>query len=246
MVCSQEIVSETPTPADESLEVEKLKLQIEELKLENQRLDLQIKTLQLGTPQSTPATKTPTKEEKKDDRGYAADMAEKAQDLAKQYAADETKVVFDFSNGEIWYKGIRNKLNDFNGFCADQKWKVNTQFVKYDINGDSLNRVQFHNMYLERYSMQSRGVFVYKPPAQDGDFLFATPEGVQNDSAFGDFRNQFETKYFKFDKEDNKDGFRILRFKHSPDFLAFDDVLEVWFDKNDHFYQLKWGMLDKK
>ncbi len=111
-------------------------MQIEELKLENQRLELQIKTIQLGTPQETPGQKTQS-EEKKDNKRVAADMASKAEDLAKQNALDEHLVVLDFTNGEIWYKGIRNKLNDFAGFSADQKWKVDPQFLKYDINGDS-------------------------------------------------------------------------------------------------------------
>jgi hypothetical protein len=246
MVWGQETPTENPITGSDSLEVEKLKLQIEELKLENQRLELQIKTIQLGTPQETPETKIISKEEKKDDKRVAADMAAKAEVLAKANAMDEHLVVLDFSNGEIWYKGIRNKLNDFLPFCEDQKWKVNSQFIKYDINGDSLSRYRHQNMYLDRYAMQSRGVFVFEIPASSDDFKFVTPEGVQADSSFGDFRNNFQTQYFNFDKEDKQNNFRILRFKHSPDFLTFDDVLEFWFDKEDHLQKVKWGMLDKK
>lgn len=243
---SQAAPTETPVMGTDSLEVEKLNLQIEELKLENQRLELQIKTIQLGIPQETPGQQTQKKDEKKDNERIAADMAAKAEDLAKQNAADEHLVVLDFTNGEIWYKGIRNKLNDFAGFSADQKWKVDAQFVKYDINGDSLNRFQHQNMYLDRYSAQSRGVFVFEAPSKDDDFKFITPEGVQNDSLFGEFRNRFETDYLTFDSEKKDKGFRILRFKHKAGFLGFDDVLEFWFDKDDHFQKLKWGMLDKK
>lgn len=243
---SQGIPTETPIVGTDSLEVEKLKLEIEQLKLENQRLELQIKTIQLGTPQEPPGPLAQNKEEKKEGGRIAADMASKSEDLAKQNMADEHLVVLDFTNGEIWFKGIRNKLNDFAGFCADQKWKVDPQFVKYDINGDSLNRFQHQNMYLDRYSAQARGVFAFEIPSKVEDFKFVTPEGVQNDSPFGDFRNHFETDYFTFDNERKDKGLRILRFKHKAGFLGFDDVLEFWFDKDDHFQKLKWGMLDKK
>ncbi len=94
--------------------------------------------------------------------------------------------------------------------------------------------------------MQSRGVFVFEVPANADDFKFITPEGVQNDSPFGDFRNHFETDYFTFDNERKDKGFRVLLFKHKAGFLGFDDVLEFWFDKSDYFQKLKWGMLDAK
>ncbi|HJT23185.1 MAG TPA: hypothetical protein VJ873_01315 [bacterium] len=246
----------TASPASDSLEVEKLKLEIERLKLENQRLQLEIKTLQLGnpntpSPDNTPgmpaATPTPNPQQTdKDKKHYAADMAVKAEALAKENAQNEKLVVLDFTNGEIWYKGVRSKMNDFKLFCSDQNWEMHPEFIKNDINGDSLYRYRHQNMYLDRYDMQSRGVFGFEAPEKDGDFTFLTPEMVTDKSGYGDIRNHFETAYFTFDKEDKDKGFKILRFKHTADFLGFDDVILVWFDKKGNFVKLRWGMLDKK
>ncbi len=240
----------TPTPGD-SLQVEKLELEIEKLKLENERLKLEMKSLQIGngTAVAVPVegtSPTPSPTPAKKDARFALDMAAKAEALAKENANDEHKVVLDFSNGEFWYKGVRSKMNDFKVFCSDEKLNVKPLFLKYDINGDSMNRFQYRNLYLDIYSMQSRGVFNLEAPKKDGDFAFVTPESPGTGSSFGDFRNHFETAYFTFDKEDRQKGFRILRFKHTAGFLGFDDVLEFWFDKKDDFVSLKWGMLDKK
>lgn len=242
---------ETPTASDDSLEVEKLKLQIEELKLENQRLQLQIKTMQLGTSAGNPTTlpSTPTVTPTPVDKGgkkVAKDMAEKAEALAQQYASDDRKVVLDFSNGEMYYKGVHYDIMDFNGFCEDQKWGEKPKFVKYDISGDSMYRYQYHNMSLSRYDAQTLGVFTVEAPQNDGDFTFITPETVTETSRFYDFRNHFETAYFKFSEERKQDGYRVIRFRHYVDFLGFDDVLEFWFDTKDNFAKLKWGTLDKK
>ncbi len=242
---------ETPMAGDDSLEVEKLKLQIEELKLENQRLQLQIKTMQLGTTAGNPTTlpSTPTVTPTPVDKGgkkIAKDMAEKAEALAQQYASDDHKVVLDFSNGVMYYKGAHYDIMDFNGLCEDQKWGVKPKFVKYDIAGDSMYRYQYDNMSLNRYDAQTLGVFTFEAPRNDGDFTFVTPETVTETSRFYDFRNDFETAYFKFSEERKQDGYRVIRFRHYVDFLGFDDVLEFWFDTKDNFAKLKWGTLDKK
>lgn len=235
----------------DSLEVEKLKLQIEELKLENQRLELQIKTLQIGAPlanvmPSTPTfTPTPVKKEEAAKK-IAEDMRDKAGDLAKQNASDEHKVVLDFLNGEMWYKGVHYQMSDFAGLCMDQNFKSKKTFLKYDVGGDSEYQYQYRNMYLNRYEGQSKGVFVLEAPQSSDDFTFITPETVSNTSSFSDFRKLFETAYYNFGDERREGKFRVLRFRHGADFLGWDDVLEFWFDKNDNFAKLKWGMLDKK
>lgn len=258
---SQDTLSPTPGAAEDSLEVEKLKLQIEQLKLENQKLELQKKIIQMettpGTSNSVPApmgtsnvntTPVPTLSPTPDKEGkqIAKDMAEKAKALADQNPNDEHQFVLDLSNGVFWYKGVHYYMNDFKDLCDDQKWKKSQKFLKYDLNGDSSYRYQYKNIYLDRYTMDRRGVFNFEAPKGDDGFIFTTPEGVTNFSRFGAFKNRFETAYFTFDREDKKDGFRILRFKHSEGFLGFDDVLEFWFDNKDNFALLKWGMLDRK
>lgn len=248
LALGQEKDSATPAAISDSLMVEKLKLQIEQLKLENQRLELQIKTLQMGNIDKTPTptikpTSTPADYAWKK---FAKDMADKAQALSEQNAAEEHKLVLDFSNGEMWYKGVHYKIANFKDLCEDQKWKASDKFLRYDINGDSLYRRQFQNMYFEIYGMQTRGVFVMEAPKNDGDFSFITPETITEKSGFWDFRKLFETAYFIYDKEDKQKGCRVIRFKHPAGFLGFDDVLEFWFDNKDNFVKLRWGLLDKK
>jgi len=241
---------ETPTPGEDSLAVEKLKLQIEELKLENQRLQLQIQSLQLESPanHSTPTvvpTPTPV-DKKKEGEKVAKDMEEKAKVLAQQYATDEHQFILDFSNGVMYYKGIHYRMSDFKDLCDDLHWGVKPAFVKFDIGGDSMNRYRYRNVYLDRYSSQTRGVLVFEAPKNANDFIFVTPETANSASSFVDYRNLFETAYYTFDKERKEDGYRVLRFHHPEGFLGFDDVLEFWFDNKDNFVRLKWGMLDKK
>jgi hypothetical protein len=239
--------AQSPTfTTQQDLEVEKLKLEIERLKLENQRLQLQIQSLQMAKPEEKTEEKKEKKDEKKEQNRLAADMAAKSEELAKQNASDESKIVLDFTNGEIWYKGVRNKMNDFAQLCRDEKWNVKPDFVKFDINGDSMKRYKYQNLYLDRYDYQDKGVFVYEAPQKAGDFSFGTPEGVNQDSSVGEIRNRFETDYFTFEKERNDKDMRILRFKHKVGWLAFDEVLEFWFDQKGRLQKVKWGMLDKK
>lgn len=237
----------------DGLEVEKLKLEIERLKLENQRLQLQIKTMQVESDtdgsttdksagDSSPSKTAAAKEEKK----VIKILASKVADLAKENAKEEHKVVLDFNRGEIWYKGVHYKLNDFRGLCSDQNWELKPQFLKYDVGGDSLSRFRYRNMYLDRYAMQSTGVFVIEKPASGENFSFITPESLTETSAFGDFRNGVGAPYFIFDREEKDKGTRMLRFKHGAGFLGYDDVLEVYFDTEDHFTKFRWGLLDKK
>ena len=241
---------DTSTPGTDSLEVEKLKLEIERLKLENQRLELRIKTLQMGEPteSSTPSvTSTPTPADKdKQMKQLAAEMAEKAEALAKQNAGEEHKVVLDFTNGEIWYKGVHYKIKDFKRLCHDQKWNMTSTFIKHDISGDDLYRYQYRNLYFDRYNMQTKGDFALEAPKGGEDFSFITPEMVGNTSGFVDFRNEFASVYFVSLKERNENNFRVLPFKHGAAFLGYDDLLEFWFDNKDNFAKLRWGILDKK
>jgi len=241
---------DTPTPIQDGasgLEVEKLKLEIERLKLENQRLELQIQSLQMGKAVETPVAKTEEKKDKKkEDKRVAADMVIKSEDLAKENESNEKTVVLDFTNGEAWYKGVRNKINDFRQFCEDQKWTVRGEFLKYDINGDSEERYRYENMYLDRYGLQSRGVFVFEISHGPNDFGFTTPEGINQDSSFGEVRNRLESKYFTLDREYKEKDMTVLRFKHSAGYLSFDDILEFRFDKEDKLQKIMWGLLDKK
>jgi len=238
--------STTPTQAVDNFQVEKLQLEIERLKLENQRLQLQIQTLQMAPTPETKVDKSDAEQEKKEVKKLSVEMKYKAEDLAKQNAYDDHMVILDFSNREIWYKGVRAKVDDFARVCSDQKWKEDEKFLKYDMNGDSLTRYRHQNMYLDRYGMQPSGVFVFEAPVSTDDFRFVSPEGVQLESSFSDIRNRFESPYFKFANEDKDKDMKILRFKHGGDLLGFADVVEFWFDSSDHFVKLKWGLLDKK
>jgi hypothetical protein len=94
--------------------------------------------------------------------------------------------------------------------------------------------------------MQPKGVFVFEVSPNPEYFAFVTPEEITQDSSFGDIRNKFESKYFTIDNEYKDKGMKILRFKHTTEFLSFDDVLEFWFDQKDKLQKVKWGILDKK
>jgi hypothetical protein len=248
-----------PSPStaisSQDLEVEKLKLEIERLKLENERLQLQIQTLKInGSDAPTPAdkdagTKEGAKEDKKDGKSSEKTIGErqkKSEELAKQFAGNEKMVVLDFTNGEIWYKGIRYSIYQFTHLAADVNWQVKSAFVKYDLNGDSCYRYRHNNLYLDRYQGIPKGVFYYESPAKTADLNFITPEGIDQDSTRGAIRNRFETPYFTFDYERKEKESQVLRYKHGNGFLAFDDVLEFWINKQGKIELIKWGWLDKK
>jgi len=234
--------------SNESLEIEKLKLQIEQLKLENQRLQLKVKTLEIGGATENAgfsATPTPVDHEK-EMRRIQKETGDKAAALAKENEGFPEKVVLDLCNGEIWSKGVHYNIPNLHGLFEDRKWDYQTNFLKNDINGDAENRYRYRNLFLDRYEMQSRGVLTLEAPTAATDISFVMPEGITELSVFGDIRNKLETPYYRFDHEEKKDGVRMLCYKHGADFLGYDDVLEVYFDKNDHFLKLRWGMLDKK
>ena len=262
----------TPTPVQD-LEIEKLKLEIEKQKLENQKLQLQ---LQLQSLESNDATgkgtepkesgaelKSKPNEENKDqsvkDRSkssfgrakvdakeLALEVSGQAEELAQKTASEEKTIVLDFTNGEIWYKGVRYPLSFITQLYEDQKWNSAPKFLKYSIGGDSRMRYGHENFYVDRYLDDKIGVFVYQASDKPGSFSFVTPEGVTQDSGSGVIRNRFETAFFTFDNKHMEKDLKVLRFKHVHDMLSFDDVLEFWFDKNDKLVEVKWGLLDKQ
>lgn len=237
--------SKAPVTA-ETLEVEKLKLEIEQLKLENQRLQLQIKTLQVTAAVERPSmTPTPLSKEA-EIKNYAKEMASKSEQLAKENMSDDRKIVLDLTNSEIWYKNTHYKLPKLSGLFQGQNWSFKSKFIKNDLNGDSQYRYQYRNMFLDKYDSQKNGVFFFESPVRESDFTFVTPEGLTDASSFVDFRNKFETSYYRFDHEEKQGDIRLLQFKHGADFLGFDDVLEIYFDKNDRFLKIRSGILDKK
>ncbi len=240
----------TPTMAQE-LEVEKLKLEIERLKLENERLQLQIQGLKMGNvenqdSQSNGKKAEDKKQEKKPEKNVILEMTRKSEELSKQFSDNEKMVVLDFTNGDIWFKGTRYSIYQFKHLCDDEKWGCKGKFVKMDINGDSCYRYQYNNLYLDRYQSLPKGIFIYESKKSPADLEFITPEGINQDSPKGAVRNRFETPYFNFDNERTEKESKVLRYKHGNGFLAFDDVLEFWIDKNGKIEFVKWGWLDKK
>ena len=79
-------------------------------------------------------------------------------------------------------------------------------------------------------------------PQKAGDFQVMTPEGISFDSTDGDARNAFQGLYFNYDGQSDKDGLNYIKYKHSRG-LAFDDLLEVYFNKPGKIVRLRYGVL---
>lgn len=72
-----------------------------------------------------------------------------------------------------------------------------------------------------------------------------TPDGVTFDSSVGDVRNAFQSIYFAYDGQEDRDGLKVIRYVHGRG-LSFSDKLEILLDKEGKIKVIRYGVLDEK
>ena len=142
-------------------------------------------------------------------------------------------------------KGVRYGLHDLFTLAEDLKWPMSKKLESRKSSGSSRNLYRIKNLSLLRYEDESRGIVELKPPLKEGDLRILTPEGVSFDSGVGDVRNAFQSIYFTYDSQDDRNGLKVLRYGHGRG-LSFSDQLEVLMDKEGKIKAFRYGVLDEK
>jgi hypothetical protein len=241
-VVSKAVVSPTTvTLSQQEMELEKLRLEKEKLELEVEKLKLQAT---LGPSTVTKAEKLSDSEKQANSEKFQTGYSTQAQTLAQQHKDEADLLVADFVNSELWYKGTRYGMNEWESLAGNQGWKVSTSLDSRDPGGHARKLRSYRNVSLLRYESRERGILVFKAPANEGDFRLLTPENLSFASAQEDVRNSFKNEYFKFDKQKrNKNGI-VLRYVHNSS-LQFDDKIEISFDKAGKMTGIRYGVLDE-
>lgn len=239
-------VTPTMTPTFEStmaaLEAEKKKLEIERIELENEKLKMEMEKTKI---QETPVLSGDDlkAQEKKQLADYQETLEKKSENLAKENKDKEDLLVLDFVDAEVWFKGVKYSINEWDILTDDQKWKARKYMDKRDPWGNERNVCAVHNASLMKYVNRSRGIFTVGPITKEGDFHFLTPEGISFESSEGDVRNAYQGLYFKINGEHREKELKIVKFKHSNG--DFDDKLEIGFNKDGKLTQIRFGVLDE-
>lgn len=249
--CAQRPWAQTVTPQSTpsgpiSLQIEEDKLEIEKLKLENEKLQLETEKIKLLNAQTPVPAKTLSKEDSKEDlKVYQGEVSKKAGELAKANEDKENTLVLDLVNGEVWNKGVRYNLHELYTLFQDRGWKPTRKMNGRDPSGHPRYLDQYRNISLLRYENRDRGIITVSAPSSPEDFDILTPEGISFASTNGDARNAFQNMYYTYDRQVEEGGLHVLRYSHSRG-LAFDDKLEVFYDKTDKIVKLKYGVLDER
>jgi hypothetical protein len=245
-------VNPTPAPTltSSGLELEKTKLEIEKLQLENEKLKLEMDKMRFQatlTPGSGNSSENHDNGPKKDEKiaAYLEDETKKAQELAAQNKDKDDLLIVDFVNAEGWYKGVRYGLHDFYTLAADRKWAISKKVDERKSTGVARNLYGIKNFSLLRYEDKDRGIIEMTPPLKEGDLRILTSEGISFDSSADDVRNAFQNIYFKYEGQDSRDGFKVIRYEHGRG-LSFSDKLEVWIDIEGKIKTIRFGVLDEK
>ena len=239
------LLAAAPDPAASgSQDIERLKLEIEKQKLENEKLQLEVEKMKV---QATAVPPAPLGKEEKASRKEMriAERVIQSEELAKRNADDETRMVFDFTNGEVWYKGVRHSMNDMPELMDREKWTEKRTLVRRNGNGVGKYRLAHLNISAIKYEGKERGVFVWEAPGEAGGFQFDAPEGFSSESPYSEIRNKVENEYFTYDKQSKKKKIRILRYKNKKGRMTWDDKLNFWFDADDRLVKVEWGVLDE-
>lgn len=216
------------------------------MQLENEKLQLEMEKLKAQATQTT-VIKEPrmTKEDlaaKMQD--YQLQLAKKSEALATANKDKENLLILDFTNEEVWYKGIRYGMTEWNILATNQNWKVKRLLDKRDGSGYERVRYRFRNVSSLKYETRTRGIFEVMEAKTGDDLRFLTPEGLSFDSTEGDVRNAYTGIYFKSDGIHREKDLKIVKFKHSHD-LDFDARLEIGFNKEGKLVQIRYGVLDE-
>jgi hypothetical protein len=250
------------TPVSQDSSIERMRLENERMKLENDRLKMQIEREKLKA--KTAATTKPPKADVKEvqenqpivvssPKKYIgleigrirSEASADSQAKAEEIKDDATRVVLDFTNGELWYKGVRSSMNDFPELAKREGWKTKTRVEKRRSNGYAKQRTTYKNLSAAKYEMRDKGTFTWTASLEEGALAFDTPEGVSSESSYDEFRNNYENTYFTYEKSKSRDGLTWLFFKHRVDFKNWSEKLQFGFDKEGKLARIDWGILDE-
>jgi hypothetical protein len=224
-------------------------MELEKLRLEKEKLELEVEKLKL---QATLGPSTETKKEKpsKADKKellekFQSDYSAQAQTLAQQHKDEADLMVLDLVNSEIWYKGTRYGIHEWESLAGNQGWKLSKRVDSRDSGGHARYLYRYLNNSLLRYEGRNRGVWTFQAPSKDGDFRFLTPEGLSFTSLQEDVRNAFKNDYFEFERQKRDKHGMLLRYVHKVNW-QFDDKLEVSFGLDGKMSGLRYGVLDER
>jgi hypothetical protein len=246
-LCSDANAAAPPTPEPS---LKKMELQNEKMKLENERLKLEIEKMKVekeNAPEKSGIVVAPSAKKaiKMEAERLQNESAQACAALAEAAKADLSKVILDFNNGELWYKGVRSSLNDFHELVKREEWKSTRSVDKRNSHGYGFVRDTYRNISAGKYEHKKRGAFTWTASAEEGAFSFETPEGLTNESSYDDFRNKFEGPYYAYDGSGYKSKMSFLRFKHKVKFTEFGEKVRFWFDKEKRLVKVEWGVLDE-
>jgi hypothetical protein len=243
--------AQTSTPVTDSttaIQQEKDKIELEKLQLEDAQLKLKLMQAQAQLSPVPTATAQPVKltgdQEKLALEELKETESKKAEVLAKE-AKEKTDVfILDFINAEIWYKGNRFSIYDFNNMVLDQNWKLTKKLDERDAGGHARNLFTYQNANLLKYEHRDRGIFFMTMAAQSGDFDFLTTDGVSFRSSSSDVRTLVNNsnRYFVYDSQGWDKDQKILKYRHGEG-LGFNDQVEFWFDKHGTMTKVRFGTL---
>jgi hypothetical protein len=230
-----------------AIQQEKEKIELEKLQLEDAQLKLKlIQAQQQLSPMPTP-TPQPVVNNSDQAKKALEDLkiaeSKKAEALAKE-AKEKTDVfILDLVNNEIWYKGVRYGMFEFQNLAADQNWKVAKTVDERDPSGHARYLYAYQNAALLKYENKDQGIFSMKMAAETGDMDFLTPEGLSFRSSTGDVRDNSPSAYFKYDSQRPEKDQKVLKYVSAENFLGFDVQVEFWFNRHDKMTQIRCGLL---
>jgi hypothetical protein len=241
--------SETPIAESDTgntaIQQEKEKIELEKLQLEEAELKLKLMKAQAQlSPVPTPTPQPNNNSEQLKQALDAFKLAEsnKAEALAKDNKDKTDLLVLDLVNSEVWYKGIRYGMYEFNNLVIDQGWKLAQKVDERDPQGHARNLFTYQNVSLLKYENRDRGIFFMKAPLNTGDMDFLTPEGVSFASSNGDVRTNSENAYFTYDSQGEEKNQKVLKYRHGGG-LGFNDQVQFWFDRQGKMTQIRYGVL---
>jgi len=242
----------TPTTVSstaQDFELEKLRLEKEKLQLEIEKLKLQSATGAVA-PAIQPAQGGVWKSAKEAKRAFLdqflQEYSERAKEVAQQRKDEGDLLVLDFMNAEVWYRGTRYGIHEWEMLVGNQEgWKLGKDVLMRDATGKARVSYECKNVTLLRYDGRKRGILTFLAPASDGDFRMVTPEGLSFESRQEDLRNAFKNEYLEYEGQKRNKGQMTLRYKRKMSW-QFADKLEVRFDVDGKMRELRYGVLDER
>ncbi len=243
-------VAATPIPGGSGIQNSQ-DFELEKLRLEKQKLELEVEKMRLQTGANAQSAAPPKREKSYDKNLRKIEQEElrresfkQSQALAQQHKDEADLLVVDFTNGQVWYKGVPYGAYEWEMLAENQGWKVQTTVVARDVGGHARKLYRYQNGSILRYEGRDRGIWTLEAPASDGDLRVLMTENLSFQSRQEDFRSQFTNGYLVFEKQRRDKNGMMLRYKQGG-LWKFAEKLEVYFDKDGRMSKIRYGILDE-